>query len=252
MADYDYNTLTANPEASDNSNYYRDPTSLPELPEEIKNGQKDSLSTQIATWIRQKMYGIDVREALARAVEYFTVLYYKFKSNSDNIATRQDDVEQRQSKLESQMTETIKNATTDSEVINARRSERFGSFNLLDDRIENIEKLLAQYVPDGFTVEIFYSLARNPVIKAKYYEYSIGTEPAGLATGPEGTFGGTAVETIPVNVDYQSGYATVKMPANYKQGGEFTVISPTEILLIENYKVIKFEIEDGATSAELA
>ena len=251
MADYDYNTLSANPEATDNGKNYRDPTSLPELPDEIKNGQKDSFSKEIATWIRQKMYGIDVREALARAVEYFTVLYYRFKTGSEALSTRQDSVEQRQSRLETQMVDTIKNATADSEVINARRSENFGYFNLLDDRLENIENLLARYVPDGFSVKIFYNLARNPVITAKFYQYAIGTETAGLGTGPDGTFGGSAVESIPVNVDYQSGYATVKMPANYKQVGTFTVVSQKEILLIDGINVIKFEIEAGATSAQI-
>ncbi|WP_277754883.1 CotH kinase family protein [Lacticaseibacillus rhamnosus] len=54
---------------------YRDPEHIPyenSIREDINNGFVDNISESLATWIRSKQWGLDVRESLALAVEWFS------------------------------------------------------------------------------------------------------------------------------------------------------------------------------------
>ena len=224
---------------------YTDPTDVPEIDDEIKNGIVSKLAQDIASWIRTKMWRRHVREALARSVEYFSVLFNKLKAIVDNNTVRQDNVEQRQSKLERDFISVTSNATVDSEVIIARNSNVYGNFNTLDLRLENIESIMTNFVPSGFIVKINHSLGRNPTVTVKKYDWAIGTEPTGFDTAPDGLFGGGAIETVPTNLIYTNGVVYVNMPAVYRQSGEFIVKSDTELLLIDGIHTLNFAVEGG-------
>ena len=224
---------------------YTDPTDVPEIDDEIKNGVISKLAQDIASWIRTKMWRRHVREALARSVEYFSVLFNKLKAIVDNNTVRQDNVEQRQSKLERDFISVTSNATVDSEVIIARDSDVYGNFNTLDSRLENIESIMANFVPSGFIVKINHSLGRNPTVTVKKYDWAIGTETNGFDTAPDGLFGGSGIETVPTNLIYAEGVVYVHMPAVYHQSGEFIVQSDTELLLIDGIHTLNFAVEGG-------
>ena len=224
---------------------YTDPTDVPEIDVEIKNGVISKVAQDIASWIRTKMWRRHVREALARSVEYFSVLFNKLKTIVENNTVRQDNVEKRQSKLERDFVSVTSNATVDSEVIIARNSDVYGQFNTLDLRLENIEKIMANFVPSGFIVKINHSLGRNPTVTVKKYDWAIGTETNGFDTAPEGLFGGDTVKTVPTNLIYASGVVYVHMPAVYRQSGKFVIQSDTELLLIDGIHTLNFEVEGG-------
>lgn len=224
---------------------YTDPTDVPEIDVEIKNGVISKVAQDIARWIRTKMWRRHVREALARSVEYFSVLFNKLKAIVDNNTIRQDNVEQRQSKLERDFISVTSNATVDSEVIIARDSDVYGNFNTLDLRLENIESIMANFVPSGFIVKINHNLNRNPTVVVKKYDWAIGTETNGFDTAPDGLFGGSAIETVPTNLIYVDGVVYVHMPAVYRQGGEFIVQSDKELLLIDGIHTLNFSVEGG-------
>lgn len=224
---------------------YTDPTDVPEIDDEIKNGIVSNVAQDIASWIRTKMWRRHVREALARSVEYFSVLFNKLKAIVDSNTVRQDNVEERQSKLEHDFISVTSNATVDSEVIIARGSDVYGQFNTLDLRLENIENIMANFVPSGFIVKINHNLNRNPTVTVKKYDWAIGTETNGFDTAPDGLFGGGAIETVPTNLIYADGVVYVHMPAVYRQSGEFTVQSDTELLLIEGIHTLNFAVEGG-------
>ena len=230
---------------------YTDPTDVPEIDYEIKNGIVSNVAQDIASWIRTKMWRRHVREALARSVEYFSVLFNKLKSIVDSNTVRQDNVEQRQSKLERDFISVTSNATVDSEVIIARNSGVYGQFNTLDLRLENIENVMANFVPSGFTVKINHSLSRNPAVTVKKYDWAIGTETNGFDTSPDGLFGGGAVETVPTNLIYANGVVYVHMPAVYKQGGNFIVQSDKELLLIDSIHTLNFTVEGGLLNGNI-
>ena len=230
---------------------YIDPTNLPEIDDEIKNGVVGNVEQGIASWIRNKMGRKHVREALARSVEYSSVLFNKLEVIIDSDTAKQNNVEQRQSKLEREFITRISNATVNSEVINARRSDVYGQFNILDLRVENIEEIISNFVPSGFIVKITHNLNRNPTVTVKKYDWAIGTETDGFDTAPNGLFGGGAIETVPTNLIYASGVVYVHMPLVYKQGGEFILQSDKELLLIDGIHTLNFEFEGGLTEGTI-
>ena len=200
---------------------YRDNTpitaeDIESLSKVISVGNVDQVALQVAKWLREKMYGNDVREALAqwtiftaKITEYLFNDEAAFKlevlRTKNDLVTRQTQVEGRQTDLENAFKSVIANATKDSEVILARSSSRYGAYLTLDDRIEYLEQLIGTYVPSGFTVTIKHNQNRNPDVKVRYYEYALGTEPDGIGTGPKGSFGGTNNVDVPATVEYNFG-----------------------------------------------
>lgn len=120
---------------------YNDPTHVPEIDKEITEGEKDAISIKLANWIRTKMYGLDVREAMARFILWISVLYHRILSITNKLINRQDDVEQKFDKLNDKFNDQIENSTTDGEIIAARRSgvsEK--KYQLLGDRLDDMEE----------------------------------------------------------------------------------------------------------------
>lgn len=224
---------------------YIDPTDVPEIADEIKNGVVGNVEQGVASWIRNEMGRKHVREALARSVEYFSVLFNKQKAIIDSNTAKQNNIEQRQSKLERDFITRISNATVNSEVINARQSDVYGQFNVLDLRVENIESIMSNFVPSGFIVKINHNLNKNPTVTVKKYDWAIGTETNGFDTAPDGLFGGGAIEIVPTNLIYDDGIVYVHMPLVYKQNGKFILKSDTELLLIDGTHTLNFEFEGG-------
>jgi len=231
-------------------NYYRDSTHIDGEDEEIKEGIVDSKSQQLANWVRQKKWGIDVREAIARTVEWFSVLYNRIKDIVDKNTARQDDVEARQQGLESQFKDVIHNTTTDSEVILARDSGKFGKFEVLDERLEYIENLLYEWAPTGFKVSIKHTLNRQPIVNCYYYEDAIGTEKNGLGTS--GRFGGSAPISVPINCIYKDKLVEISLPAKYKQAGVWSYVDNKALLIDEN-KTLNFvlDIDTSVSNGEI-
>lgn len=220
---------------------YRDPNPIP-AKQDYTADNVDVLAQQIAKFIREKMYGADVRESLARWVEVNLSLLEYFRGKQNDVTQRQSDVEERQSDLEDKFVHVIANATVDSELINARDSNAYGKFPILDGRLENIEGLLAQAVPAGFTVKINHNFNRNPTVAVKYYEYAIGTEPNGFGTGP--TFGGTATKEIASQVQYDNAdNMTIQLPIWYALAGAPVQKPDGNWYLIDGFRTLKFIIK---------
>ncbi|MGM0217639.1 hypothetical protein [Enterococcus sp. AZ126] len=222
---------------------YRDPTDVDEVEEAIKHGEIDELSQKFALWIRTKMWRRHVREALARMMEYTSVLFNKIKDLSEDTLKRQEQVEQRQTSIERQMVDVIANATVDGEVINARDSETYGTFPVLDGRLENIEKLLITYVPVGFDVTINHSLNAPPTVNVRTWTYGLGVMP--LGTEPVGLFGGSASQSVASQVTHKDATTcVVSVPFAYRTDGDLVKIDNTHYLIIdeETKRSLMFEL----------
>ncbi|MGQ7336373.1 hypothetical protein ACTGYP_00350 [Streptococcus suis] len=144
---YDFNSLSkVGEEQSADLRYYRDYTNITDTIPEVEAGIKDNVSMTLARWIRQKVFGKDVRESLALFVEWVSVLTNRttdiVKKNSD----RQSVVEERQSGLETAVEnfkddfnrrydEQISGNTELDEVIDAR-----GGNTVLRERLEKMDK----------------------------------------------------------------------------------------------------------------
>lgn len=233
---------------------YKDPTHVPETWEEVTNENFEDQAKQIELYIRQKMYGVDVRESLARWVEVGSAVMAlaalreqeftnKVTGQMANDEKRISDVEERQSEVEDTWKKTLGSLTQDDEVKNARSSVNYGKFVILDDRLENIETMLAKNVAIGFQVKLPHGLNRNPTISVSYYEYAIGTEPGGLGNGPKGTFGGTPPYDVTSSTTYDdANNATVELPISYRMNGSLLKHSDGNWYLTEGYKTLKFTL----------
>lgn len=237
---------------------YRDNTPITaedveSLSKVISVGNVDQVALQVAKWLREKMYGNDVREALAqwtiftaKIAEYLVNDEAAFKlevlRTKNDLVTRQTQVEGRQTDLENAFKSVIANATKDSEIILARSSSRYGAYLTLDDRIEYLEQLIGSYVPSGFTVTIKHNQNRNPDVKVSYYEYALGTEPDGIGTGPKGSFGGTNSIDVPATVEYKDvNTLLVHLPTNYRLTGA-PIFEQDKWRLIDGYKTLSFDL----------
>ena len=246
---------------------YRDNTPITaedveSLSKVISVGNVDQVALQVAKWLREKMYGNDVREALAqwtiftaKIAEYLFNDEAAFKlevlRTKNDLVTRQTQVEGRQTDLENAFKSVIANATKDSEVILARSSSRYGAYLTLDDRIEYLEQLIGTYVPSGFTVTIKHNQNRNPDVKVRYYEYALGTEPDGIGTGPKGSFGGTNNVDVPTTVEYKDANTVlVHLPTNYRLTGA-PIFEQDKWRLIDGYKTLSFDLGTVDTTAAI-
>ena len=228
----------------------------------ISVGNVDQVALQVAKWLREKMYGNDVREALAqwtiftaKIAEYLVNDEAAFKLDvlrtKNDLVARQTQVESRQTDLENAFKSVISNATKDSEVILARSSSRYGAYLTLDDRIEYLEQLIGTYVPSGFTVTIKHNQNRNPDVKVRYYEYALGTEPDGIGTGPKGSFGGTNNVDVPTTVEYKDANTVlVHLPTNYRLTGA-PIFEQDKWRLIDGYKALSFDLGTVDTTAAI-
>ncbi len=237
---------------------YRDNTpitqeDLKKLQRDISVGDVEKVAQTVATWLREKMYGKDVRETLAqwaiytaRIAQYLINDEQEFKRAMNDLKleliNRQGQVEERQTDLENQFLQVIANATVDSEVILARNSNRYGSYITLDNRLEHIEQLLASYVPAGFTITLKHNQNRNPRVNILYYEYAIGTETGGLGTGPSGSFGGTNFTSVAPQIEYQDlNTVVIHLPTTYAMRG-VVEYKYGYWYLIDGYKTLRFDL----------
>lgn len=214
---------------------YNDPTDVEEIEEAIKFGVIDPLTQKYALWVRTKMWRRHVREAIARISEYSSVLFNQIKGIAEKTEKRQTLVEQRQTKIENQFRAVQQNATVDSELINARNSELYGKFPVLDDRLENIEQLLVKFLPIGFDVTIKHSLGVQPEINVRTWTHGIGV--MNLGTEPAGLFGGSASQSIPSQVTQNgASESIVSLPIEYKTDAELIMLDELHYMMINEEK----------------
>lgn len=141
----------------------------------------------------------------------------------------------------------------DGEILLARNSSRFGKFDSLDDRLEYLESLINggnsggnptnPTVPtNSFIVSIQHNQGRNPTVKARYYEYAIGTEPSGLGSGPANSFGGINYQDLPIQVAYpDSNKVLIALPLKYASNNQI-IFQNGKWYLIAGYQTICFDL----------
>lgn len=143
---YDFQSLKSliGDEALNNDNYYRDPSHVSSIQDEISNGIKDEISVELAKWIRQKNYGIDVREALARFAEWISVRTTEAERGNKIVTNQQKDLTSLVNDFIADFTNRyntqVAGNTNLNEVIDARTSLLDGPFDTLNSRLNNIEK----------------------------------------------------------------------------------------------------------------
>ncbi len=132
---------------------YRDPTHIMPTDSPVDQSKVSDASKLLAKWIRQKMYGVDVRESLARLAEQTsadvyddrqTVLDYKNHANNEEQALRN-----LANKLSQEFNSILNSKTDNAEVINARIDVSGAVYETLKLRLDAMQLNLNTFYQAG-------------------------------------------------------------------------------------------------------
>lgn len=132
---------------------YRDPTHITPTDSPVDQSKVSDASKLLAKWIRQKMYGVDVRESLARLAEQTsadvyddrqTVLDYKNHANNEEQALRN-----LANKLSQEFNSILNSKTDNAEVVNARIDVSGAVYETLKIRLDAMQLNLNTFYRTG-------------------------------------------------------------------------------------------------------
>lgn len=132
---------------------YRDPTHIMPTDSPVDQTKVSDASKLLAKWIRQKMYGVDVRESLARLAEQTsadvyddrqTVQDYKNHANNEEQALRN-----LANKLSQEFNSILNSKTDNAEVINARIDVSGAVYETLKSRLDAMQLNLNTFYQAG-------------------------------------------------------------------------------------------------------
>ncbi|MSD84472.1 hypothetical protein GKC32_10710 (plasmid) [Lactobacillus curvatus] len=108
---------------------YRDPTHI-DIPDNIDPNHISTEVKQLAKWLREKMYGVDIREAIARVVEQISSDVYDDRQVADELGKLIDE-------LNEEWLNTLNGLTQDAEVKNARIDIKDFVYKTLKGRLDS-------------------------------------------------------------------------------------------------------------------
>lgn len=132
---------------------YRDPTHIMPTDSPVDQSKVSEANKTLAKWLRQKMYGVDVRESLARLAEQTsadvyddrqTVLDYKNHANNEEQALRN-----LANKLSQEFNSILNSKTDNAEVVNARIDVSGAVYETLKSRLDAMQLNLNTFYQAG-------------------------------------------------------------------------------------------------------
>lgn len=132
---------------------YRDPTHIMPTDSPVDQSKVSEANKTLAKWLRQKMYGVDVRESLARLAEQTsadvyddrqTVLDYKNHANNEEQALRN-----LTNKLSQEFNSILNSKTDNAEVVNARIDVSGAVYETLKSRLDAMQLNLNTFYQAG-------------------------------------------------------------------------------------------------------
>lgn len=132
---------------------YRDPTHIMPTDSPVDQTKVSDASKLLAKWIRQKMYGVDVRESLARLAEQTsadvyddrqTVQDYKNHANNEEQALRN-----LANKLSQEFNSILNSKADNAEVVNARIDVSGAVYETLKSRLDAMQLDLNTFYQAG-------------------------------------------------------------------------------------------------------
>lgn len=117
---------------------YRDEHHITET-SNIDQSKVPSEINKLSTWIRQKMYGEDVRESIARGIEKSGEISQNAENISNDTSSRQDDVDKSLKDFKDRYDNQIAGNTDINEVIDARKPTNKPSYTTLGKRLDTLQ-----------------------------------------------------------------------------------------------------------------
>ena len=213
-------------------------------PPYIEEGPKDKYIMDLSEGMWTKASSKAVRKIIYLFMRWCGYWVLNLKKWIEQYRKRQEDVEARQTQVENEFKDVIANATKDSEVINARDSAYFGKFPVLDDRLENIEKMISGFVPQGVQIKIKRTMNVLPTVYVDTWEYGLGLAP--LGDEPEGMFGGTTPKIIENRiVSWSNNELVIQVALDYENFVFDNRPENNEYLLFDGIKSLMVHVDGG-------
>ena len=181
--------------------------------------------------VKNKLIGLDTREAMEQAPEIISVVATEAKELSDETSERQDELEERW--------ETVLAETTDgAEVIDARTGLRGTSWPTIKGRLDSMQAIDDKLNPVSEIFSIEHNQNCYPVVRVLAFENGLGIGPLGV------NLGGSNTITINCEAEYMGRNSLkVKVPLVFAMTNPTTErISPNEYLLVEGIKSLIIEV----------
>ena len=132
---------------------YRDPTHIMPTDSPVDQSKVSDASKLLARWLRQKMYGVDVRESLARLAEQTSADVYDDRQTVQDYKNHANNEEQALRNMVNRLSqefENVLNAKTDNaEVINARIDVAGAVYQALKMRLDAMQLNLNTFYRTG-------------------------------------------------------------------------------------------------------
>lgn len=132
---------------------YRDPTHIMPTDSPVDQSKVSEANKTLAKWLRQKMYGVDVRESLARLAEQTSADVYDDRQTVQDYKNHANNEEQALRNLANRLSqefENVLNAKTDNaEVINARIDVAGAVYQTLKMRLDAMQLNLNTFYQMG-------------------------------------------------------------------------------------------------------
>lgn len=162
---------------ADDKTEYRDESHI-NVASDVDQSKVPSTIKKLATWIRQKMYGEDVRESIARGIEKSSEVAQSAVDIANDTASRQDEVDQSQKDFEDRYNDQIAGNTDLDEVIDARKPINKPSYATLGARLNDMPSNEDVDVQVDDSIDIGGEL--DPQIKNQLDSFALGLPKSGF------------------------------------------------------------------------
>lgn len=173
---------------------YRDPTHIMPTDSPVDQSKVSEANKTLAKWLRQKMYGVDVRESLARLAEQTsadvyddrqTVQDYKNHANNEEQALRN-----LANKLSQEFNSILNSKADNAEVINARIDVAGAVYQTLKMRLDAMQLNLNTFYQAGQVDPQLHILCVRDIAKGSE---NLRLSPLMQITGEDGADGDLTV-----------------------------------------------------------
>ena len=173
---------------------YRDPTHIMPTDSPIDQSKVSEANKTLAKWLRQKMYGVDVRESLARLAEQTSADVYDDRQTVQDYKNHANNEEQALRNLANKLSqefENVLNAKTDNaEVINARIDVAGAVYQTLKSRLDAMQLNLNTFYQAGQVDPQLHILCVKDIAKDSE---NLRLSPLMQITGEDGSDGDLTV-----------------------------------------------------------
>ena len=223
---------------------YRDPTHITD-DSWIFEDKVSEVHKILAKWIREKMYGQDVREALALLVEQTSSDLYDDKQIAIALEKLAQELQIKwdsdTQKIIDEWKNTIGGVTVDSELINARIDLHGIVYKTLKERLDDMQSKIENLDATESVFKLTHNQNCYPTLRVFYSTYGAAVVPS--EEEPTGA-GGSEVKYVhaePIYHDLDS--LTVKVPFKYRMDNPtIERISENQYLLVEDIRTLLVEI----------